>query len=133
MSTTQTSNAPQSPAATPADRRKLVFFVGNDPDVDPGPLRTAQHFASVAAEAGIAAELRLAARSVRNIADVPAQPEGVFVTICPRAMEKYGVTGAQLDGIGARPRRLAEIFAEVAEGTSVLIPVTHTIDDPTQA
>ena len=130
MSNTLTSSAPQSPSATPADRKKLVFFVGNDPAVDPGPLRTAQHFASVAAEAGLAAELRLAARSVRTIADVPAQPDGVSVTVCPRAMEKYGITGEQLEGIGARPRRLAEIFAEVAKGTSVLIPVTHTIDDP---
>ena len=107
MSNTLTSNTPQSPSATPADRKKLVFFVGNDPEVDPGPLRTAQHFASVAAGAGLAAELRLAARSVRNIADVPAQPEGVDVSVCPRAMEKYGVTGEQVDGIGARPRHLA--------------------------
>lgn len=133
MSNTLTSSPPQSQSSTPTDRKKLVFFVGRDPEVDPGPLQTAQHFAAVAAGAGLAAELRLAARSVRTLADVPVQPEGVAVTVCPRAMEKYGVTGEQLDAIGARPRPLAEIFTELAEGTSVLIPVTHSIDDPKEA
>ena len=33
------------------------------------------------------------------------------------------------DAIGARARTLAE----VAEGRSLLIPVTHTIDDPQEA
>lgn len=130
MGTTLTSSSRASDLAAQTDRRTLVFFVGTDPEVDPGPLKTAQHFAAVAAEAGIAAELRLAARSVRTIAEVPVQPQGVAVTVCPRAMEKYGVQREQLDAIGARPRSLGEILTEVADGRSVLIPVTHSIDDP---
>jgi len=129
VSNTLTSNSPDS-QSTATDRKTLVFFVGTDPQADPGPLKTAQHFAAVAAGAGLPAELRLAARTVRNIADVPAQPDGVTVTVCPRAMEKYDIAAEQLEPIGARARTLAEILTEVADGQSVLIPITHTIDDP---
>jgi hypothetical protein len=48
-------------------------------------------------------------------------------------MEKYDISEARLDAIGARPRLLAEILSEVAEGRSVLIPITHSIDDPEEA
>ena len=130
MSNTLTSSSRQSQPATPTERKTLVFFVGTDPEVDPGPLQSAQHFAAIAAGAGLATELRLAARSVRKIADVPAQPQGVEVTVCPRAMEKYDVSRDQVDAIGGRVRTLAEILTEVADGTSVLIPITHSIDDP---
>ncbi len=130
MSNTLTSNPRESDRTAASERKTLVFFVGTDPEVDPGPLQTAQHFAAIAAGAGLSAELRLAARSVRQIADVPAQPQGVEVTICPRAMEKYDISRDQVDGIGGRVRTLAEILTEVADGTSVLIPITHSIDDP---
>jgi hypothetical protein len=133
VTSTLTSSAAQSEHTTPTERKTLIFFVGSDPDVDPGPLETAQHFAAVAAGAGLPVELRLAARAVRGIADVTAQPPGVAVSVCPRAMEKYGVSRDQLDAIGAHPRTLAEILTEVADGTSVLIPVTHSIDDPNEA
>ena len=132
MSNTLTTPHPAE-RTVPSERKTLVFFVGTDPEVDPGPLHTAQHFAAIAAGAGLPAELRLAARSVRNIADVPAQPQGVAVSVCPRAMEKYDISRDQVDAIGARVRTLAEILTEVADGTSVLIPVTHTIDDPKEA
>ena len=133
MSNTLTSNPRESDHAAPTERKTLVFFVGTDPEADPGPLQTAQHFAAVAAEAGLSAELRLAARSVRKIADIPVQPEGVAVSVCSRAMQKYDIGAEQLDPIGARSRTLAEILTEVADGTSVLIPVTHSIDDPKEA
>lgn len=133
MGNTLTSSSRESELATQTDRKTLVFFVGTDPNVDPGPLQTAQHFAAIAAGAGLEAELRLAARSVRKIADVPVQPNGVAVTVCPRAMKKYDVSPDQLEAIGARPRPLAEILTEVADGTSVLIPITHSIDDPQEA
>ena len=133
MTDTLTRSSAQPELTTPTDRKTLIFFVGSDPDADPGPLHTAQHFASVAAGAGLAAELRLAARAVRTISELPVQPDGVAVTVCPRAMEKYAVSRDQVDAIGARPRTLAEILTEVADGTSVLIPVTHTIDDPKEA
>ena len=55
------------------------------------------------------------------------------MSVCPRAMEKYDISRDQLDAIGARPRTLAEILTEVADGTSVLIPITHSIDDPKEA
>lgn len=133
MSNVMTSSRTESGATTPVERRTLVFFVGTDPAADPGPLRTAQHFASVAAGAGLAAELRVAGRATRSIELVDAPAAGVDLTICPRGMQKYGITDAQADAIGARPRTLAEILTEVAEGRSVLIPVTHTIDDPQEA
>ena len=133
MTSTLTSSSDQPELTTPTERKTLIFFVGSDPDVDPGPLRTAQHFAAVAADAGLRAELRLAARAVRAIADVPAQPDGVAVTVCPRAMAKYDISRDELEATGARPRSLAEILTEVADGTSVLIPITHTIDDPKAA
>ena len=133
MTSILTSSSGQSELTTPTERKTLIFFVGSDPDVDPGPLHTAQHFAAVAADAGLPTELRLAARAVRGIADVTAQPDGVAVSVCPRAMEKYEVSRDQLDAIGARPRTLAEILTEVADGTSVLIPITHSIDDPKEA
>ena len=130
MSSTVISSSREHDATTPTERRKLIFFVGTDPEVDPGPLQTAQHFASVAAGAGLAAELRLAARSVRKLADVPAQPQGVTVSVCPRAMAQYDVSRDRVDAIGGRVRTLAEILTEVADGTSVLVPITHRIDDP---
>lgn len=133
MSNTITSSSRQTGREAATERKTLVFFVGTDPEVDPGPLQTAQHFAAVAAGAGLPAELRLAARSVRQIADVPVQPDGVAVTVCPRAMEKYDIPDDRLDAIGARSRTLAEILTEVADGTAVLIPVTHSIDDPQEA
>jgi len=130
MANAQTSGSREGSNASTTDRRTLVFFVGTDPEVDPGPLRSAQHFASVAAGAGLPAELRLAARSVRNIADLPSQADGVEVSVCPRAMEQYDVSRDQVEAIDGRVRSLAEILTEVADGESVLIPITHTIDDP---
>lgn len=133
MGTTLTSSSREAQLATESERKTLVFFVGTDPEVDPGPLQTAQHFAAVAAGAGLPTELRLAARSVRKIVDVPAQPQGVAVTVCPRAMEKYDISRDQVEALGARSRSLAEILTEVADGRSVLIPLTHSIDDPKEA
>lgn len=130
MSNTLTGSSPDSDTATATQRRTLVFLVGTDTTADRGPLLTAQHFAAVAAGAGLAAELRLAARAARSVGDLPVQPDGVDVTVCPRAVEKYGISADQLDAGGGRPRSLAEILTEVAEGTSVLIAVTHSIDDP---
>ena len=46
-------------------RKKLIFFSGADPAVNPGPAAAAYHFATVAARAGLEAEVRLAGDSVR--------------------------------------------------------------------
>lgn len=46
-------------------RRKLIFFAGADPSTDPGPAAAAYHFATVAARAGLEAEVRLARDSVK--------------------------------------------------------------------
>ena len=130
MQNVLTSSAPESGDETQTQRRTLVFFVGTDTAADPGPLHTAQHFASVAAGAGLPAELRLAARAARNLGAVAPPPPGVDITVCPRAMAKYGIDEEQVQAIGARPRSLAEILTDVSEGRAVLIPVTHSIDDP---
>lgn len=46
-------------------RRKLIFFASADPESDPKPARSAYLFASVAAKAGLEAEVRLAGDAVR--------------------------------------------------------------------
>jgi predicted peroxiredoxin len=47
------------------ERKKLIFFVSADPHDNPGPAWSAYHFAKVAAEAGLDAEVRLAGDGVR--------------------------------------------------------------------
>lgn len=44
MSNTLTSTSCESEHTAPAGRKDLVFFVGTDPEADPGPLQTAQAF-----------------------------------------------------------------------------------------
>ncbi len=47
------------------ERKKLIFFASADPRQNPGPAWSAYHFASVAAKAGLEAEVRLAGDGVR--------------------------------------------------------------------
>ena len=47
------------------ERKKLIFFASADPRENPGPAWSAYHFASVAAKAGLEAEVRLAGDGVR--------------------------------------------------------------------
>jgi predicted peroxiredoxin len=51
---------------------KLIFFAAADPRTNPGPAWSAYHFATVAARAGLEAEVRLAGDAVRV-----AQPDGI--------------------------------------------------------
>lgn len=53
-------------------RMHLVFFASADPRSNPGPAWSAYHFATVAARAGLDAEVRLAGDAVRV-----AQPDGI--------------------------------------------------------
>ena len=53
-------------------RRKLIFFTSADPRANPNPAWSAYHFAKVAGEAGLDAEVRLAGDAVRL-----AQPGGI--------------------------------------------------------
>lgn len=46
-------------------RRKLVFFVDADPGYAPGAVWSAYHFATIAAQAGLEAEVRLAGDAVK--------------------------------------------------------------------
>ncbi len=46
------------------ERRKLIFFAAADPRANPKPAWSAYHFAKVAAEAGLEAEVRLAGDAV---------------------------------------------------------------------
>jgi sulfur relay (sulfurtransferase) complex TusBCD TusD component (DsrE family) len=121
------------------DRRKLIFFVGANPATDAGSVTAAYRFASAAAGAHLDAEVRLAgdavlaadpayiatvegADSLRDRIDqAPAQ--GVAVSVCPWSTEQRGINDEQLAAIGARPRLLADILVEVAEGRSVLVHV----------
>ncbi len=47
------------------ERKKLIFFVSADPHENPNPAWSAYHFAKVAADAGLEAEVRLAGDGVR--------------------------------------------------------------------
>ena len=121
------------------DRRKLIFFVGANPATDSSRLSAAYHFASAAAGAALDAEVRLAGDAVlaadpafiatvdgadalrQRIDRAPA--DGVDVSVCPRSTERCGINEEQVAAIGARPRALADILVEVAEGRSVLVHV----------
>ena len=52
-------------AQASAVRRRLIFFATADPGTDPDPAWRAYHFAEVAAEAGLDAEVRLAGDAVK--------------------------------------------------------------------
>ena len=56
-------------------RKKLIFFSAADPRTNPRPSWSAYHFATVAAGAGLEAEVRLAGDAVRL-----AQPGGIADT-----------------------------------------------------
>ena len=70
-------------------RRRLVFFTTADPRVDPGPAGQAYHFASVAARAGLDAEVRLAGDAVRL-----ARPDGVAGTPAGQALREKALEHA---------------------------------------
>ncbi len=53
-------------------RKRLIFFASADTRTNARPTEKAYHFASVAAEAGLDAEVRLAGDAVRV-----AQPDGL--------------------------------------------------------
>jgi len=61
-------------------RRKLILFTNSDPGTDPCPAASAYHFATVAAGAGLEAEVRLAGDAVKL-----ALPNAIAVT--PRGDE----------------------------------------------
>ena len=46
------------------ERRKLIFFASANPRENPGPAWSAYHFAKVATDAGLEAEVRLAGDGV---------------------------------------------------------------------
>ncbi|MGH9263771.1 MAG: DsrE family protein [Acidimicrobiales bacterium] len=120
-------------------RMKLIFFVGANPATDAGRLSAAYRFASAAAGADLDAEIRLAGDAVlaadpafvatvkgsddlRNRID-GATEQGLHVSVCPKSTERRGISDDQVLAIGARPRPLADILVEVAEGRSVLVHV----------
>ena len=120
-------------------RMKLIFFVGADPADDAGRLSTAYQLAAAAVAADLQAEVRLARDAV--LAADPAFVATVFgaddlrqrmddasrarcdVSVCPRSTSRWGINDEQVAAIGARPRSLADILVEVAEGRSVLVHV----------
>lgn len=55
-------------------RRKLIFFTTADPRTDPGALFRAYHFANVAAQSGLEAEVRLAGEAV-SVTDISVLPD----------------------------------------------------------
>ena len=71
-----TRSSTSNPA--PSNRRKLIFFTTADPRTDPGALFRAYHFAHVAAQSGLEAEVRLAGEAVSVIdpSVLPATDQG---------------------------------------------------------
>lgn len=70
-------------------RKRLIFFAAADPRTNPRPTEKAYHFASVAARAGLEAEVRLAGDAVRV-----AQPDGVPATPDGAALREKALQGA---------------------------------------
>lgn len=62
-------------------RRKLIFFTTADPRTDSDALFRAYHFATVASQAGLDAEVRLAgpAVDVTDVATLPDDERGLDV------------------------------------------------------
>ncbi len=73
------------------ERKKLIFFVSADPRENPGPAWSAYHFAKVAAEAGLDAEVRLAGDGVRVAHVESLQGSGRAVELREKA--KAGANG----------------------------------------
>jgi sulfur relay (sulfurtransferase) complex TusBCD TusD component (DsrE family) len=106
-----------NPEEDPVARRKLIFFVAGNPATDAGPLSAAYRFASAAARAELATEVRLAGDAVlaadpafvatiagaddlrSSIDHAPA--DGVDVSVCPRSTERRGINDEQVAAIGA--------------------------------
>lgn len=120
-------------------RRKLIFFVATDPATNPSPVAEAYEWASAAAAAHVATEVRLAGDAVL-VADPAyvatlrqcrllreridgAATDGVAVSACPTSVDSRGIHEDQLLAIGARRRPLGDILDEVADGKSVLVHV----------
>ena len=120
-------------------RKKLIFFVTDDPATDPSPVAAAFEWASTAAAADVATEVRLAGDAVL-VADPAyvatlrrsgelrgridrAAIDGVAVSACPRSVDTRAIRADQLVAIGARLRPIVDILIEVAEGRAVLIRV----------
>ena len=120
-------------------RKKLIFFVAEDPATNPSPVAAAFEWASAAAAADVATEVRLAgdavlvadpayvatlrrSRELRTRID-RAAIDGVAVSACPSSVDARAIHADQLIAIGARLRPLVDILVEVAEGRAVLIRV----------
>ena len=120
-------------------RMKLIFFVAANPATAADRLSAAYRFAGCAADAQFDSEVRLAGDAVLAadpafVATVPGADDlrhridsacgrGLDVSVCPRSTGRRGINDEQIAAIGARPRPLAEILTEVAEGRSVLVHV----------
>lgn len=69
-------------------QRKLIFFASADPGSNPDPAWEAYHFAGVAAQAGLEAEVRLAGDAVKV-----ALPDGVAASVRGRELMEKVLTG----------------------------------------
>lgn len=91
-------------AAHPAaERSRLIFFVGADPNVDPGPVEAARHMATVAGEAGLEGEIRLATGAVRalEMGMLEGLPETISLTACPRSKGNLDLSEERARAAGA--------------------------------
>ena len=129
----------EQPLGGPREAHEADLFVGANPATAADSLSAAYRFAGSAADAELETEVRLAGDAVLAadpafVATVPGADElrqridwacsrGVDVSVCPRSTAKCGINDEQVAAIGARPRPLAEILTEVAEGRSVLVHV----------
>lgn len=118
---------------------RLIFVAGASPATGARSIAAAFGLAAAAAAAELDAEVRLAGDAVLAadpafVATVPgaaelraridlACDEGFEVSVCPAAADRWGINADQVAAIGGRPRPLAELLGEVAEGRSVLVPI----------
>lgn len=75
------------------ERRRLIFFVGADPETDPQTVWRAYHFAEAADKAGLDSEVRLAGNAVKvaSSGDIPAVGKGAELPALVRQRAESGL------------------------------------------
>jgi predicted peroxiredoxin len=116
-----------------SDRRKLILYATNGPDLDDSAW-SAFNMARRAADAGLEVEIVLAGPATgllrRQVRDrLTGRPQetlkaiidaGVPIWVTPGCAEFRGVALTDFDETGAKPRDLSAMLIDVAEGAALI-------------
>lgn len=117
--------------------KKIVFISSADPFVNPGNVWRAFHYADVATEAGVEAEVRLVADAVKVCMpySIPDTEKGeklrnkitrieelkYIVTLCPVSSTSHELSESDRAAVGGKLKEEVEFLNEVADGTAELV------------